>query len=339
MASNVYIKAVKQISAQQPLCEEWLEHPITYTEPYIGSVEPDYKLFFAPNEARRLGKILRRALLVSRQTMKETDIHNPEAIITGTGLGCIENTEFFLKDLVNEGEELLKPTYFMQSTHNTISSLIAIDAKCNGYNTTYSNKGISFECALLDAFLQMNGGKLHSALVGAYDEMTPDYFTLLKRAGYLGKEGLCFAGETSVGMMLVDNSPQTALCRVENVEICYGKPDWEYLKQCLNFESVDAVMTGLNGEAANDGIYNRECAKWFPQKPLLHYKHLFGESYTSPAFAVYASAICLSRQYIPQHLFAKPETAFKDREIKRILCYNSFENRNHSFIILSICGR
>ena len=184
--NKVYINSIKQISAQQPLSDEWFEQPVFYTEPYVRAIEPDYKQFFTPNEVRRLGKILKRALLVSRQVITESGVVSPDAIITGTGLGCIESTEIFLEKLVREGEEFLNPTHFMQSTHNTIGSLIAIDSKCHSYNGTYSHKGTSFECALQDAFLQMQQG-IRTALVGAHDEMTPAYFSMLQKAGYLGK--------------------------------------------------------------------------------------------------------------------------------------------------------
>ena len=212
MKKNIYINAIKQISVQQALVDDWFEQPAFYSEPYLRALDPDYKQFFTPNEARRYGKILKRALLVSREAMRESGIANPDAIITGTGLGCIENTEIFLDKLVREGEELLNPTHFMQSTHNTISSLVAIDAKCRGYNSTYAHKGNSFECALQDAFLQMQSGKIQTALLGAHDEMTPAYFTLLKKAGYLGNENQTFAGETAVAMMLSTEKTENTLC-------------------------------------------------------------------------------------------------------------------------------
>ena len=61
--------------------------------------------------ARRLGKLLKRAIVTAKQALGETI---PEAIITGTGLGCIENTEKFLVSMLENDEEYLQPTYFMQ---------------------------------------------------------------------------------------------------------------------------------------------------------------------------------------------------------------------------------
>jgi len=332
--SHVYINAVKQISAQQPLVDDWFSQPVFYSEPYQRAIEPDYKLYFTPNESRRLGRILKRALLVSRQTMLESGVLQPDAIITGTGLGCIESTEIFLDKLVREGEEMLNPTHFMQSTHNTISSLVAIDAKCHAYNSTYAHKGISFECALLDAFMQLKrrGDACiapTTALVGAHDEMTPAYFAILKKAGYLGRPHQTFAGEIAVAMMLSTQKSEKTLCEIEAMEKIYGEGVGAGA-------DVDYIMVGTNGVEENDRVYLENCAKYFPNVPLLHYKHIFGEGYTVPALGVYAAAICLQKGEIPEHLFQFPNPKNQTpKSFSKILCYNQFEGKNHTFILLS----
>ncbi|MDR2684166.1 MAG: beta-ketoacyl synthase chain length factor [Prevotellaceae bacterium] len=332
MQKNIYINSIKQISTQTPLSEKWFDNPVIYSEQYVKAADADYRQYFSPNEARRLGKILKRALLVSREAMKQAGVQNLDAIITGTGLGCIENTEIFLDKLVREGEELLNPTYFMQSTHNTISSLVAIDAKCRGYNSTYVHKGISFECALQDAFLQMQSGKIQTALVGAHDEMTPIYFTLLKKAGYLGSENQVFAGETAVAMMLGTEKSENTLCKIENVENFYcSVVEMQHISSLQN-AGIDAVMIGINGNAENDNIYFENCQKLFPGIPLLRYKHIFGESYTAPALGVYAAAVCLQKGEISEHLSVGIK---KILPLRKILCYNHFEGKNHTFILLN----
>jgi len=342
MNNNIYINSIKQISAQKPLSDEWFDNPVFYNEQYIRAIDVDYRQFFTPNEARRLGKILKRALLVSREAMKESGVANPDAIITGTGLGCIENTEIFLDKLVREGEELLNPTHFMQSTHNTISSLIAIDAKCHGYNSTYAHKGISFECALQDAFLQMQFGRVKTVLAGAHDEMTPAYFTLLQKAGYLGVENQTFAGETAVAMMLETEKKESTLCKIEAVEKIYTgighsgldpqSPDIMKLQIKFKPTDIDYIMVGTNGNIENDKIYFENCEKLFPNVPLLQYKNIFGEGYTVPALGLYAAAVCLKKGKISEHLFLRGKNVLPPQ---KILCYNHFENKNHTFILLS----
>jgi 3-oxoacyl-(acyl-carrier-protein) synthase len=321
-----------------------MDAPLYPEGPYARAVDPDYRHYFAPNVARRLGKLLKRALLTSRLVMEESGVSRPGAIITGTGLGCIENTGIFLDALAREGEGLLQPTHFMQSTHNTISSLVAIDARCHGYNSTYAHKGASFECALLDAFLQLREGRVETALVGAHDEMTPDYFVLLKRAGYLGHAG-GFSGETAASMMLADRPGDGALCRLRGVELLY-RPGAGGLRRALDslsreagvgLDEVDAVMVGANGHPPNDRVYGEACPLLFPGKPLLRYKHLFGESYTAPALGAYAAATCLHRQRLPAHLFAG-EGGVERRGVRHLLLYNHFENKTHSLVLLSACG-
>ena len=148
MMGKVYIQAAEQISIQNPLSEAWMEQPVVYHEPFVKAVNPAFREYLAPNEARRMGNIMKRALVTSLKVLKETGIAHPDAIITGTSLGSLDYTEKFLKDLVENGEESLSPTYFMQTTHNTVRSTISMYTGIHRYNTTYSHGGISFELAL-----------------------------------------------------------------------------------------------------------------------------------------------------------------------------------------------
>jgi len=140
--------------------------------------DPDFKQYMTPGEARRLGPMLKRTLAVSLQTLRDAGAKEedgtlqpfvPDAIITGTAWGNAESQEIFLRDLLEGGEQLLKPTPFMQSTHNTIGSLIAISTRNHGYNNTHSQGAESLKMALLDAVMLMEQGEIESALVGLHD--------------------------------------------------------------------------------------------------------------------------------------------------------------------------
>ncbi len=139
--------------------------------------------YVKPLEARRMGKIIKSSLLSSLKAMEQAGIEKPDAIITATALGCLENSELLLNQLQEEGEVMLKPTYFMQSTHNTIGSGIAIFTKCHGYNVTYTHGKDSLEWALRDARMLLKSGKAKSVLVGLHDETTPLYRSLMQRIG------------------------------------------------------------------------------------------------------------------------------------------------------------
>jgi 3-oxoacyl-(acyl-carrier-protein) synthase len=139
--------------------------------------------FISPMESRRMGKLMKAAHLSSLRALQQAGIECPDAIVTATARGMLETSMQFLDDMLANGEELLKPTLFMQSTHNTLSSAIAIRAKCHGYNTTYSQGEESLQWAMRDAERLIATGKAASVLVGLYDESTPTFSELAERSG------------------------------------------------------------------------------------------------------------------------------------------------------------
>src|SRR3712207_1976811 len=88
--------------------------------------QTEYRDYLNPMKARRYGRLLKRALVTALKAISLSGIDRPDAIINGTALGCVEHSEQLLDALAAEGEEVSMPTHFMQSTHNTIASLIAI---------------------------------------------------------------------------------------------------------------------------------------------------------------------------------------------------------------------
>ena len=332
---SVKILSAKQISIQNPLTEEWMENPLGYTEDYVRAVDPDFKQFISAGDARRMGKLLKRALATSLSALQEGGIENPDAIITGTGFGSIENTELFLDALVREGEQLLKPTQFMQSTHNTASSLIGIHTKCHGYNSTYSQKGFSFDSALYDAWMQFRIGRIESALVGSHDEMSPVFSGFVRKAGHVKEGEIC--SEAAVSVLLAD-SGDAAYCSLEGVKL-FDTPSQDTLRQVLadmTAGGIDAVMTGMSGNAENDSWYGFLDAM-LPGVPQLRYKPLFGVNFSSSAIGFYASACCLKKGSVPAVLTASGK-AIDCR--KGILVVNVVEGRHYSLALLKpVCGR
>ena len=130
-----------------------------------------------------MGKLMKSALLASLKALEQAGIETPDAIITATSLGCWENSERLLQQLDEEGETMLKQTLFMQSTHNTIGSRIAIKTHCHGYNATYAHGADSLKWALTDASLLLNSGRAKTVLVGLHDESTTLYNSIQTRLG------------------------------------------------------------------------------------------------------------------------------------------------------------
>ena len=313
---KVYIQAAEQISIQNPLSEEWMDNPIVYHEPFVNAVNPAFREYISPNEARRMGNLMKRALVTSLKVLKETGIDHPDAIITGTSIGSLDYTEKLLDTLVENGEESLSPIYFMQSTHNTVSSAISIYTATHSYNTTYSHGGVSFELALKDAWMQLYLGQISNALVGGHDEMVESYFELLKKTGYVGVEGMVPCGECAMSMMLNKQASSENLCELAGVSVFRTKSLANIRKQLallaekagVNLEEIQTVMTGVNGNPLNDSLYQPVLDELFPNAKHLSYKQLFGENYTASALGLYAAAHLVKKQGIPVMLFVNCTT-------------------------------
>ena len=356
-SATCYVLSAKQISMQQPLSEEWMDNPIIYDVPFTRSIDPSFKEYISPIEARRMGRILKRALATSKEALKAAGCDTVDAIMTGTGFGCIENTEFFLDALSKEGEQLLKPTYFMQSTHNTISSLVAIQTKNYNYNATYAHKGISFESALYDAWMQFRLGKIDSAMVGCHDEMTETFHSIMKKGGVMGQDDeRC--GEVAVSVVLsrevsalrpFDGSqgPQAQgpqpLCRLTGLKMLH-QPTMNDLMDAVttmlqsaerSLADVDFILTGISGNHKNDEDYLAETKTLFGDKPLLKYKHLFGENFTASGLGFYVAAQCLKAGRVPSHLFVNANEV-SDKQPVCILLFNRSDGKDFTLTLLEI---
>lgn len=141
------------------------------------------KEFYSPIESRRMGKIMKAALLSSLRALRNAGIETPDAIISATARGMLDISHQFLSDIDANGEQLLKPTLFMQSTHNTIGSAIAIKTHCHGYNITYSHGDDSAQWAMEDARRLIDTGKARNVLVCIFDESTEAFGSICQRKG------------------------------------------------------------------------------------------------------------------------------------------------------------
>jgi 3-oxoacyl-(acyl-carrier-protein) synthase len=144
-------------------------------------------------------------------------------------------------------------------------------------------------------------------------------------------------------MLLGKTSNVQTMCELNDVELMH-KPSPAQMQQTLDFllakagckiTDIDAVLTGLNTHAAYDQVYRDAIDRFFRDIPIMHYKHLFGESFSSSAIAVYVAATCLRKGRIPSFLLVDKDKVVK--KVKRILVYNHYRNKSHSFILLSSC--
>ena len=185
----------------------------------------------------------------------------------------------------------------------------------------------------------MQLGKISTALVGGHDEMTEQYFSLLQKVGYLGVDGMVPCGEVAMSMMLNTSETVEHLCELAGLRISF-RPSREKLQQQLDdmladadmtLLDISAVMTGVNGDPENDQLYHNTVEALFAGKPLLHYKHLFGENYTVSGLGLYACAHLLKKNKIPSFLY---ESEQRVDALKSILMLNQTKEGDVSMILL-----
>ena len=88
-----YINACSSISHQPSFQNEKWVNDLTKLTDDSELVSPNYKEFVKGGELRRMGKIIRMGIACSKDCVQQSEITNPDAIIVGTGLGCLTDTE------------------------------------------------------------------------------------------------------------------------------------------------------------------------------------------------------------------------------------------------------
>ena len=342
------------VSSQETYETSFLESvEINTTENIVYAKQPSYKELIPPAAARRMAKGVKMGLAASTKALKEANVEVPDAIITGTGMGCIEDSEKFLKALIDNNEEYLTPTNFIQSTHNTVGAQIALGLGCKGYNFTYVNGSISFESALLDAKLQLENEEENTILVGAADETSSHTLELFKLVNIIKKEsdlpysvldsnssGVVYSeGATFVTLENVKKENSYAVLEALQIQNELNIDEVESFitsfldKNHLKIHDIDVVVLGNNGDINFDTYYTA-VGSLFDQIPQVYYKHLSGEFNTASAFGFWVAALILKNQAIPQVV---KMNSIEKANFSKVLLYNQFQGKDHSLVLLSKC--
>jgi len=348
---KVYIRASACISAQKTFNSDgFLDDIIEYTGTRLKAIEPDYKQFIDPKQIRRMSHVIKMGVAAAKQCLNDADVTMPGAIITGTAFGCMEDTVTFLTRIIEQQEELLPPTAFIQSTHNTVAAQIALMLKCHNYNNTFVHKGISFESALIDAIMLLNEKETDNILVGGTEEMVDTSFKVLTRLGLYRRQPVSnlslFTGEfkgsiggEGVGFFLLSNKPSTDnLAELTGLKTLYKPKSIEeaiiaFLQSNdLKIDDIDLIITGKNGDIKNDEIYNQLSDLLFKNISLANYKHLCGDYSVSSSFALWLVANIIKKGIVPDAVI---ERNIEISSPRKVLIYNHYQNKYHSLMLIS----
>jgi 3-oxoacyl-(acyl-carrier-protein) synthase len=340
---NLYIKGLGCISPQNTFGDvTFMENAVIPEGEYFTCVEPPYREYIDPKISRRMSRIIKMGIASAKMALADGGITEPGAIITGTGLGCVADTGQFLDDIISSNEGMCSPTAFIQSTHNTISSQIAINLTCHSYNSTYVQRAHSFESALLDASLRISDGCMENALVGGVDELTPRLADIAKKMGLSRSlhdsdavKGFV-PGEGSVFALVSADASGKNYAKIRALRFAANVSGHDAVRALcgealreanLSADAVDCVIDG-NSSAA-EGEFDSIIKSGFPGAARVSYKNYCGEYFTASAFGLWLGARIVSRGSLPSHFNQG------GRAVANTLIYNRAGDSYHSFIILS----
>ncbi|TGD59169.1 beta-ketoacyl synthase N-terminal-like domain-containing protein [Flavobacterium humi] len=351
---NCYINGMGCVSAQKTFESGFLEEiHLNETENVLFAQQPSYKEIIPPAAIRRMAKGVKMGIYASTQALKEANLEQPGAIITGTGMGCTEDSEKFLKAILDNKEEFLTPTSFIQSTHNTVGAQIALGLQCKNYNFTYVNGAVSLESALIDATMQIGNAEIDSALVGGIDETAAHTIEMFQLNNSIKKEedkpyrvigshskGVVFS-EGAVFFALENRQTETSYAQIRDVftqNILNPNQAQAFITDFLTqndttIDQVDAVVLGYNGDAGFDHFYDA-AGSVFEGIPQLYYKHLSGEYNTASAFGLWMASHIMKNQEIPAVVSIND---CRKEHYDTILLYNQYQGKDHSLILLTKC--
>lgn len=351
---GAYIKGIGSVSPQRTVDKEiFAEGIMPFSGNRFNCQEPDYSRFIDARQIRRMSRVIRMSITASMLAMKEASMTATDAVIVGTALGCLEDTEAFLKKLVQNNEDMLSPTSFIYSTHNTLAAQVGLMFGCKGYNSTYVHRNISFESALVDALMLLHEGSVGTVLAGGVDELTNSSFAILERLGsYKSNEELqdgslythrskgSLAGEGASFMALSNTKEGSCYAELLDVKsVSFSTPMEASAKaramlDAQGFSQPDLLISGYNGDVQDDAVFDSVAADLHMHDNVMRYKHLCGEYGTSSAFAVWMAAEILKQKAVPDVF--QPAAAIKG-PVHSILIHNQYQGLHHSFILLSAC--
>lgn len=350
---HCYINSAVCISAQKTFGTPFMQDiVINNLHNVLPAIQPDLKGFITPAAGRRMASGVKNSIVAATAALKDAGDVMPDAIITGSGMGCNIDSQKFLQALIDNNEEFLTPTSFIQSTHNTPAAQIALGLQSKVYNVTYVNGAVSFESALIDAGLRMEEGEAASVLVGGVEELAENRTRLLELSGEIkDKEGAPFTipGSSSTGAVFSEGAaffvlssakaPQS-MAKIHDVAIYNHLENDEVEEEIKKFlaanglavKDIDAVVLGYNGDCLYDSYYYTVAAAIFSEKPQLYYKHMSGEYNTASAFGLWAAANIVHTQHLPQIMRANER---ESNAYNNLLLYNQYRGKDHSLTLIS----
>lgn len=330
-----------------------------------------------PRRVRRLGRSQELALTAAHcavgSCIAPPDLQDRGAVSVGTGWGELGNTADFLKDMIAPEQLAPKPTYFINSVHNSMASEIAIDFRMMEANHTFTHNAISFESALAEAMRMLWKGHARYALAAGVDKGAPyilpagfgqgswrrDEGPLSPLEAAPGNHGGTLPGEGAAAFILAREGAVPKNQRFARIAIVRARPlrpaditpisqidaaqEAAFaalaLGQCgLSPSEAGFLLLGANGEPELDSAYRRvlEAMSTAAGHPLGYgvYKHGCGEFATASALGL-ALAIDMVRTGEAPEGLRVLKAAPTPGSVENVLLYHLSPAGYHSLCVVT----
>jgi 3-oxoacyl-(acyl-carrier-protein) synthase len=328
MPKPIYINGIHSIAPQACFENGFFDEELDHSPKInLRIIHPKYTDYIAGKKLRRMTKLMRLGLVGTQKVMNDAKVNEVDSIIIATGNGNVSDTQKFVKAVLDNGEKMLVPTAFVQSTNNIVAGSIALMLNSECYNMTYTHHDSSFEMALLDSLMLFEEAYANTILIGAIDEITDENIQLKSSNGNLWtKEAVdplsiyhhanrtsALLGESSSFFILSNQKTDDSYAELVDVDLFYysQKNKVEHrikeflLRNGLNLAEIDLVFGGFNGVSSYDQALETIINNLFPETQIAAYKRIVGEHPTSSAFAMWMAAQKLSGKTAPKEIYYK----------------------------------
>ncbi len=350
---SVYIKSIIAVSAQDTFETNQLPEKLDPVSKWMRCVTPEFKKYIPAKVLRRMNRYSRISSVCAFKSLSNIGLDKPDAIITATSMGCVEDSERFLNQMLDNNEMLLTPTSFIQSTHNAVGSNLALAYQCKGYNMVYTHDNNAFETALLDASMKVKSGSLDHILIGATDEITEENYNLKESLGKwksADENNLEFLTSKTEGtipgegatFMVVSNDAKDAELNLIGLEVFYSlKKDQSLLQRITSFldqhnfriQDLDTILLSIDGDQRNYTNYESIMGEELAHVNICYYKHMCGSYDSDGAFAVWIASQFINSNSIPDYAFVRDT----NRKTNNVLIVRQNLNKNFSFVLVERC--
>ena len=345
----IFIHGAASITAQETIDDTYFFESIReYTSNPVPAFEPDYKELIPPLQLRRMNRSMRMALFTSKRALQHAEIPSVDAIILGSGMGCLVDSERFVEALLEDEEQRFNPTPFIQSTHNMAAATLALAFQCKGYNMTYVNNANSVASAVLDGMLYLSEHPEEVILLGGVEELGLKSPQFWEWAGFSEQKFPALPPQIQTTREMVSEGAgilvASAQARAHNlavikaIEYFAEGGDSESRIQAfmhangVNPSEVDVLMLGIQTRTPEEQTLINMSTRLFPTAAQVGFKHLFGEHDSVSASAIAMACKLFEHQTIPPTLLLSDQQPLR---IKNILLYNQRRGAQHSLYWMS----